>query len=222
MKTKRPSSLLPRRTFLKKTAGGPDVPEAAPDTGHDLHLGPNLVLTVADFLQGNGAASGGVPGSEATLQGLGWQPDLPDGTTGVPGPKDTSGDDVNDVVSSQGIRLGTYHGIASPHNRSDVATLATAGAERAAGTLTRPAPCSVQVMGALFCQLLRTVAVFMSASLTVSGVQSGCADLRSAAAPATHGDAIDVPSSLAYWPSGKVELMVTPGVPSGARTAALL
>jgi len=108
---------------LKKTVGGPDVPASDADTEHDL-LGPNALLTVAEFLPGNGAGAGGVPVNEAALQGLGWQPDDVNGDTGVPGLTDASGADVNDVVSSQGIRLGTYHGIANPHNRAEVATLA--------------------------------------------------------------------------------------------------
>src|SRR4051794_13525025 len=55
----------------------------------------------------------------------------------------------------------------------------------------RPAPAAMM-------SSCRKVALFINASLTCSGVQSWCSALRSAAAPATCGLAIEVPLRVAY------------------------
>lgn len=106
---------------LKRTVGGPDVPASNSDTVQDL-LGPNRTLTVAHFTT-TGQAAGGIPVSEAALIAGGSLADGVDGTSGVPGgTKPDASLDVNDVVSSQGVRLGAFESVGA--GRVDGATLA--------------------------------------------------------------------------------------------------
>jgi cytochrome c peroxidase len=112
---------------LKRTVGGTDVPASAADTGQDLLGSANAALSSANFIALN--ANGdpvGLPVSEAALIAAGSTPDEADGTSGVPGSKPAPALDVNDVVSSQGVRLGTYAGLSG--GPVDSATLAASDA----------------------------------------------------------------------------------------------
>ncbi len=94
------------------------------DKAHDLvGVGPNGTLAHAHFSPLS-ARNRGLPVSEAALQAGGSTPDAPNGTPGVAGIKPSAALDVNDVVSSHGIRAGTHAGVST--NRVDNATLATA------------------------------------------------------------------------------------------------
>jgi hypothetical protein len=117
---------------LKRVLGGLDPVTDAnrdEDRTHDLLLGgPNATLTPAHYA-GNGATLG-LPADECSLADPAlvatcvgtpagapvpvgdWSPDAPDGVPGVVGTKGSADLDVNDVVSSQGPRAGTYEGIA--------------------------------------------------------------------------------------------------------------
>jgi len=53
----------------------------------------------------------GLPVSEDALIVAGSSGDAADGTSGEPGDKPDPELDVNDVVSSQGVRLGQYEGL---------------------------------------------------------------------------------------------------------------
>ena len=109
---------------LKMTAGGTDVPASAADTGQDLFGSANAALSSVNFIALN--ANGdpiGLPVSEAALIAAGSTPDAADGTSGVPGSKPAPALDVNDVVSSQGVRLAHYDGLSG--GPVDAATLAT-------------------------------------------------------------------------------------------------
>ncbi len=95
----------------------------AGDTAHDLiGGGPNSTLIRAHF--GGAGSPIGLPVSEAALILAGATPDIAPG--GEPGTvaKAAANLDVNDVVSSQGVRKGT-HVTVSPPSRVDTATLAT-------------------------------------------------------------------------------------------------
>jgi hypothetical protein len=80
----------------------------------------------------------------------------------------------------------------------------------AAATSTRPAPAAYASSPLSLCEVL------ISASLSRAGGQSGCCWASSAAAPATCGEAIEVPSSSVYQPVSAVPpalaaRMPTPG-----------
>ncbi len=88
----------------------------------------------------------------------------------------------------------------------------------AAATFTRPAPAASGEASRVPASSTNAgLAVAISAPLTSAGVQSGCACRSSAAAPATTGVDIDVPSYTAQSPatsfveSGIDERMPTPG-----------
>ncbi len=95
-----------------------------PDFVHDLQgVGPNGTLTTGHF---GGSTGLGLPVSEAALSGN--TPDSFNGDPGTIGAKPNSSSDVNDVVSSQGIRLGTFHNLTAlstpeTYGRADTATL---------------------------------------------------------------------------------------------------
>jgi len=115
---------------LKRTEGGQDLPAADPDFVHDL-LSTNAMLTPGNFTALNqNAIEVGLPVSEAAIAaapaGTGdWTPDAPDGAPGTIGSKAASAVDVNDVISSQGVRFGSFHSVTVPPNRVDTATLAS-------------------------------------------------------------------------------------------------
>jgi cytochrome c peroxidase len=104
---------------LKRAHGGQDpAMDFAADTDHDL-LGPNETLTLADFQHLNqNDAEVGLPVSEAALIAANPDVNLADQANGMPGfavgvaatgiAKAPASLDVNDVVSSQGVRLGSY------------------------------------------------------------------------------------------------------------------
>lgn len=95
----------------------------AGDSTHDLiGVGPNGTLTRVHFSP-NGAPNRGLPVSEAARMATGSTADALDGTPGRLGGRSNASLDVNDVVSSQGIRAGTHAGVST--NRVDNATLAT-------------------------------------------------------------------------------------------------
>jgi hypothetical protein len=97
---------------LKMTLGGPDVPASNPDRAHDLFSSANATLERTHFTSVN--ANGdevGLPVSEDALIAAGSSGDAADGTSGEPGDKPDPELDVNDVVSSQGVRLGQYEGL---------------------------------------------------------------------------------------------------------------
>lgn len=98
----------------------------AGDVVHDLvNAGPNGTLVRAHFSPA-GALNRGFPVSEAALLSAGSSADALDGTPGMRGTKPDVSRDVNDVVSSQGIRAGTHVGVRA--NRVDSATLAATDA----------------------------------------------------------------------------------------------
>lgn len=121
---------------IKMTAGGLDVPASKSDKEQDLVYangvdpqGANGTLIATDF--GDTLLGVGLPVSEAALIAAGSTRDGVDGTSGVPslhnptafaGSKPDAGVDVNDVVSSQGVRLGKYEGLSD--GPVDAATLA--------------------------------------------------------------------------------------------------
>ncbi len=108
----------------------------AGDNVHD-QLFANAKLTPAHFSSNNAAGQPvGRPSSEAALLGEGWSADDLDGTPGVPGSKADPAVDNNDVVSSQGVRLGTFHAVTA--NRVDTATLAESDPEGFDVTFTAP------------------------------------------------------------------------------------
>ena len=74
----------------------------------------------------------------------------------------------------------------------DSASVAITGVSMARLGFTRPAPVRVSGYGAPYSSRVCT-AVFINAALTIVGVQPGCRSSSNAAAPATCGDAIDVP-----------------------------
>jgi cytochrome c peroxidase len=91
------------------------------DTTADLPGGLNKRLAVSDFAP-TGAPNRGLPVSEAALLAGGATADLADGTPGLRGPNKPSPTlDVNDVISSQGIRGGIHQGVTNA--RVDTATL---------------------------------------------------------------------------------------------------
>ncbi|KPK52560.1 MAG: hypothetical protein AMJ59_26745 [Gammaproteobacteria bacterium SG8_31] len=92
---------------LKRTVGGPDIPAGNSDTEHDLFATANQTLAAADF-ESAADPTRGLPVDEVALEAAGWLADLADGTTGVAGDKPDPLLDVNDVSSSQGIRLGDF------------------------------------------------------------------------------------------------------------------
>ena len=107
---------------LKMTFGGPDVPASNSDTMHDLYSMANATLVPADFTSVNvNGDPVGLPVDEAALIAAGSTPDEIDGTSGVPGVKPDAADDVNDVISSQGVRSGQYGGLSG--GPVDAATL---------------------------------------------------------------------------------------------------
>lgn len=86
-----------------------------------VHYGGTAIVNV------NGVATAipdaGFPVSEAALQAGGATPDAPDGAPGtLATTKPAAGVDVNDVVSSQGVRAGTHLAV-STTDRVDSATL---------------------------------------------------------------------------------------------------
>lgn len=96
------------------------------DTQHDLAgVGENGTLSVSHyelaFVKG---VPQGIAVSEAAKIAVGATPDLPDGTPGMLGGKTFAFLDVNDVVSSQGIRKGEHHGVTLDNSAVDTATLA--------------------------------------------------------------------------------------------------
>jgi cytochrome c peroxidase len=95
----------------------------AGDFEHDLlDGGPNASLTSEHFgfFNANDRPVG-LPVSETELMAQGWGADAADGTAGIRGSKGNSNLDVNDVVSSQGVRAGEFRGV-SP-GRVDYAVL---------------------------------------------------------------------------------------------------
>ncbi|NHA15757.1 cytochrome c peroxidase [Thioalkalivibrio sp. XN279] len=95
------------------------------DNVHDFigtngFIGANQVLTTGDFAGGPDNPGRGLPTSEAALIAVNSIGDAPDGTPGSVVKADSTLD-VNDVVSSQGIRAGTHDGVSA--NRVDTATL---------------------------------------------------------------------------------------------------
>lgn len=84
----------------------------------------NSKLTSAHFAgTTNGVPNGGMPVSEADLIALGALPDALNGSPGSLGSKPSAQVDVNDVISSQGIRGGIHQGVTSA--RVDLALLKT-------------------------------------------------------------------------------------------------
>lgn len=91
----------------------------AGDNVHDLlDGGPNAALTSPHF------ARGGLPVSEAALINAGAVADAANGAVGAPVKARSALDDVNDVVSSQGVRRGAFNGLST--GREDDHTLAEA------------------------------------------------------------------------------------------------
>ncbi|MFZ9889847.1 MAG: cytochrome c peroxidase, partial [Myxococcota bacterium] len=86
------------------------------DLDFDLN-GSNNALRSSHFNAVNDqGAVVGIPVSEDRLLQLGWLPDDVDGTPGLRGAKDPLLLDVNDVISSQGIRAGTFFGLSGRRN----------------------------------------------------------------------------------------------------------
>lgn len=83
----------------------------------DLSVGLNGRLTPVHYT----SARQGLPSNEAGFAARGAVIDAADGTPGVSGAKQSPAQDVNDVVSSQGIRAGSYQGL--DVGRSDAALL---------------------------------------------------------------------------------------------------
>ena len=98
----------------------------ADDTVHDLiNAGTNGTLSRAHYsIAGN--PNRGLPVSEAALIASGSIADAQDGSTGIRGVKPDVSRDVNDVVSSQGVRAGVHAGVNT--SRIDNATLSTTDA----------------------------------------------------------------------------------------------
>jgi cytochrome c peroxidase len=90
------------------------------DFVHDL-MDNNGVLNQGHFGVGSPTPNRGLPVSEAALIAGGATPDAVNGNPGTVGTKPSANLDVNDVVSSQGPRGGTYHSLSG--SRQDRATL---------------------------------------------------------------------------------------------------
>lgn len=116
------------------------------DTGHDAFMpGPNGTLSNAHFLgQNQNGIQIGLPVSEAVLQTAGALPDLANGELAAGPHPFLNGDDgdVNDVISSQGVRLGTFVSLTDLSGglfgRTDTANLASddPGFNRTLGSFT--------------------------------------------------------------------------------------
>lgn len=106
----------------------------APDLVADL-TGVNTTLTLSHY-QGvaNGVANSGFAVSATNLVAAGARAD---GLQGQPGTHTKVAGDINDVVSSQGVRRGTHQGVST--NRVDSATLAAPDPGFDV-TFTNPAP----------------------------------------------------------------------------------
>ncbi|MFV8819850.1 cytochrome c peroxidase [Haliea sp. E17] len=97
---------------VKMTGGGPDIPAGDADYLHDLFGAPNATLSPAQYADTNVNGNPvGLPVDELALIAGGSTADDLDGTTGEPGNKPLATDDVNDGVSSQGVRFGTFDSI---------------------------------------------------------------------------------------------------------------
>ena len=106
--------------------------------------------------------------------------------------------------------MTAVEGAASP--RSTDAGTAEIGAAVAAPTETKPAPSrSVEASTAPAESENAGTAVSIRADFSWAGVHAGCCWRSSATAPATAGEAIDVPSQAANFPCGSDDTTITPG-----------
>ncbi|MFZ9407517.1 MAG: cytochrome c peroxidase, partial [Burkholderiaceae bacterium] len=97
----------------------------------------NTTLNAAHFLgTANGALNGGLAVSESGLLAAGFTPDAADGTPGAKG--GSAAGDIDDVVSSQGVRSGVHQGVST--TRVDYAVLDANDARAFNRTFNSPAP----------------------------------------------------------------------------------
>lgn len=118
----------------------PHGPNAGNDTGkiHDLLGGPNGTLGLTQFRPAG--LNRGLLASEGAVRSAGSSPDAADGAPGLQGSKPSATLDINDIVSSQGVRAGTFLGVSG--SRVDSHTLATSalGFDLGAGQTARRVP----------------------------------------------------------------------------------
>lgn len=119
----------------------PHGPNAGNDAGetHDLLGGPNGSLSLNQYLPAT-RPNRGLLASEGAVRNAGSSADAADGAPGAQGSKPSATLDINDIVSSQGVRAGSFLGVSG--SRVDSHTLATSdpGFDLGAGQTARRVP----------------------------------------------------------------------------------